>query len=101
MGGSRVQNWFVYIIEASDDSLYTGITTDMQRRWCQHRDGKGAKYFRGRSPSKLAYLEACADRSGASQREAAIKQLTRKQKQMLIQSATNAVDNVVEEGVVN
>lgn len=99
--GSRVQNWFVYIIEASDHSLYTGITTDMQRRWCQHRDGKGARYFRGRSPSKLAYLEACADRSGASQREAAIKKLTRQQKQMLIQSAANVVDSVVEEGVVN
>lgn len=99
--GCRVQDWCVYIIEASDGSLYTGITTDMQRRWCQHRDGKGARYFRGRSPSKLAYLETCVDRSGASQREAAIKQLTRKQKQMLIQSTTNAVDSVIKEGVVN
>ena len=87
-----MHSWLVYIIKASDGSLYTGITTDIERRWREHCDGKGAKYFRGRSPSDLAYMEACQDRSGASRREAAIKQLTRKQKQLLIQSGANALD---------
>jgi putative endonuclease len=87
-----MQSWLVYIIEASDGSLYTGITTDIERRWREHSNGKGARYFWGRSPSNLAYVEACQDRSGASRREAAIKQLTRKQKQLLIQSGANALD---------
>jgi len=78
-------SWTVYIIEASDDSLYTGISTDVDRRWQQHVDGKvGAKYFRGRSPRKLVYQEPALDRSAASIREAAIKKLSRQQKLDLI-----------------
>lgn len=78
--------WFVYIIEASDGSLYTGITTDVERRFAQHLSGTGAKYFRGRSPVKVVYTEADHDRGSASVREAAIKKLTREQKQQLIVS---------------
>jgi putative endonuclease len=77
-------NWFVYIIEASDRSLYTGITTDLDKRFAQHLSGKGAKYFKGRTPVKMVYTEADHDRSSASLREAAIKKLTRQQKQALI-----------------
>jgi putative endonuclease len=77
-------NWFVYIIEASDGSLYTGITTDLDKRFAQHLSGKGAKYFKGRAPVKMVYTEADHDRSSASIREAAIKKLTRHQKQQLI-----------------
>ena len=77
-------NWTVYIIQASDNSLYTGITTDMERRWLQHSNNKGAKYFRGRSPVKIVYREEGFNRSTASIREAAIKQLSRKQKLQLI-----------------
>jgi putative endonuclease len=80
-----VQCWQVYIIEASDSKLYTGITTDMDQRWQQHQSGKGAKFFRGRTPRKLLYLEQHPDRSSASKREAEIKQLTRAQKQQLIE----------------
>jgi putative endonuclease len=81
------KNWCVYIIEASDNSLYTGITTDMERRWEQHSGGKGgAKFFRGRSPKVLRFLEKDHCRSSASQREAAIKKLSRPSKLKLIES---------------
>ncbi len=79
-----MKNWQVYIILCSDKTLYTGITTDVERRFAQHRDGTGAKYFRGRTPQKLVYLEPGHDRSRASQREAEIKKMTRSEKLQLI-----------------
>lgn len=78
-------SWQVYIIEASDQRLYTGITTDVERRFEQHASGKGgARFFRGRSPRALRYIEESADRSSASKREAAIKKLSRSEKLALI-----------------
>lgn len=80
--------WTVYIIEASDTSLYTGISTDVERRWQQHLTGKaGAKFFRGRKPVRLLYQEAAANRSEASRREVQIKRLNRTEKWRLIQTA--------------
>jgi putative endonuclease len=73
-------NWQVYIILCSDDSLYTGITTDIARRFRQHATGGGAKYFRGRSPVRVVYLEDGHCRSSATCREAAIKSLSRIEK---------------------
>lgn len=73
--------WFVYIIRASDGRLYTGITTDVQRRFDEHgRPGKGARFFRGRRPVKVVYTETHPDRSSALKREAAIKNLNRDEK---------------------
>lgn len=73
------------MIEASDGSLYTGITTDVARRFEEHREGKqGARYFNGREPQRVVYVEPAEDRSSASKREAAIKQLRRQQKLELI-----------------
>ena len=77
-------SWFVYIIKASDDSYYTGITTDLKRRFKQHSNGSGAKYFKGRKPVGIVYSEAGHDRSSASVREAAIKKLTRLEKERLV-----------------
>ncbi len=79
-------SWTVYIIEASDGSLYTGITTDMERRWQEHAVGlRGAKFFcAGRRPQRLCYQEAAVDRSAATRRELAIKRLSRTQKLSLI-----------------
>ena len=68
-------SWQVYIILCTDGSLYTGITTDVERRYKQHRDGTGAKYFRGRSPQRVVFLEKGHNRSSASRREAEIKKL--------------------------
>jgi putative endonuclease len=79
-------NWFVYMIEASDKSYYTGITTDVERRFDEHCSSTlGAKYFNGRSPIKVIYQEAEHSRSSASKREYAIKKLSRRQKELLVQ----------------
>ena len=78
-------NWCVYMILCSDDSLYTGITTDMERRLKQHEEGRGAKYFRGRSPKKVVYLEQGLSRSLATRREIQIKTLSRAEKLNLVQ----------------
>ena len=80
----------MYIILCSDDTLYTGITTDIERRMRQHAAGQGAKYFRGRKPKELLYLEGGHDRSAASKRESSIKKMKRADKQLLAGSITNA-----------
>ncbi len=78
-------SWYVYIVRASDQSLYTGITTDPERRLAEHQSGKaGAKYFRGRTALEMVYLEVSTDRSSASKREAQIKKLSRLEKLALI-----------------
>jgi putative endonuclease len=78
-------SWYVYIVRAADNSLYTGITTDPTRRLAEHQSGRaGAKYFRGRAAVEIVYLEASINRSAASIREAAIKKLSRDQKLALI-----------------
>ena len=77
--------WHVYIIEASDGSLYTGITTDVERRFAEHcGQTRGAKYFRGRAPKKVVYTQCQPDRSNAQKREAEIKNLSREMKMELI-----------------
>lgn len=77
-------NWQVYIILCSDDSLYTGITTDMERRFLQHEQGRGAKYFRGRKPLRVIYREDGHSRSSAARREAGIKAMNRPDKLGLV-----------------
>ena len=76
--------WYLYILRCKDDSLYTGITTDVEKRLEAHRSGKGAKYTRGRGPLELAYMEECGDHSAALKREAEIKRLPREEKLKLI-----------------
>ena len=77
-------NWYLYILRCGDGTLYTGITTDVEKRLEAHRSGKGAKYTRGRSPLELAYQEVCGSHSDALKREAEVKKLSRKQKEMLL-----------------
>lgn len=77
--------WYVYMIKASDGSLYTGVTTDVQRRFDEHcSPNKGARFFRGRKPLEVVYSEIHPDRSSALKREAAIKRLTRAEKLALL-----------------
>lgn len=76
--------WHVYMILCSDNSLYTGITTDIERRFIQHAEGRGARYFRGRQPLKVVYLEHDHSRSSAARREARIKAMTREEKILLV-----------------
>jgi putative endonuclease len=82
-------NWQVYMILCSDDSLYTGITTDVARRLEQHAALRGARYFRARRPRAIVYLESGHSRSSASRREALIKRLKRPAKEDLIASVRN------------
>jgi len=76
--------WHVYIILCSDNSFYTGITTDIGRRINEHNSGKAASYTRGRRPVKLFYQESCRSRSEALKREFQIKSLSQKEKIALI-----------------
>ena len=79
-------SYFVYILECSDGSLYTGITKDITKRLNEHNTSdKGAKYTKARRPVKLLYEESSLDRSSASKREYTIKKLTRLKKLELIQ----------------
>ena len=77
--------YWIYILRCRDGTLYTGSTTDPQRRLAVHQSGKGAKYTRGRGPLELAYREECGDHSTALKREAEIKKLSREEKEKLIQ----------------
>ena len=76
--------WYLYILQCGDGSLYTGITTDVEKRLEAHRSGKGAKYTRGRSPLELKYREACGAHSDALKRELEVKRLSREEKLALI-----------------
>lgn len=75
---------YVYILSCGDGTLYTGWTTDLEKRVKVHNQGKGAKYTRSRLPVKLLYSEEYSEKGEALRREAAIKKLTRRQKEKLI-----------------
>ncbi len=76
--------FYCYIVECADGTLYTGWTTDPERRVKEHNAGRGALYTRWRRPVELKYLEEVHDRSTAQRRENAIKKLTRKKKLQLV-----------------
>lgn len=79
-------SWHVYILECGDGTLYTGITNDLERRVDEHNAGTGAKCTRARLPVKLVYSERKRNRSYASKRETAIKNLSRDEKISLMNS---------------
>lgn len=79
-----MDKYYTYILECKDSTLYTGYTTDLERRIRVHNDGKGAKYTKIRRPVKLVYHEIFDNKSDALKREYALKQLSRKQKLALI-----------------
>lgn len=73
-------NWVCYLLQCADNTLYCGITNDLDKRLTAHNAGEGAKYTRGRTPVKLRYCEPCADKSAALKREREIKALSRAEK---------------------
>ena len=77
-------DWYVYILECNDQSLYTGITNDLKKRIIAHNSGKGAKYTKARLPVKLVYKESCKTKSDSLKREFEIKKLKRTEKLNLI-----------------
>lgn len=90
-----LMSWFIYMIEVSDGSYYTGISNDVSRRISIHQKGLGSKYVRSRLPVKrVVYLEPAKNKSAALKREYAIKRLSRKKKEELI---CNIRANIAEE----
>lgn len=77
----------VYVLSCADDTLYTGYTTDVARRVAEHDADEGAKYTRGRTPVELVHVESFESRSAAMSREYAIKQLSRAEKEQLVESS--------------
>ena len=77
---------YTYILKCKDGSLYTGWTKKLEKRVNDHNEGRGAKYTKSRRPVELMYYETFATKEEAMSREYVIKQLTRKQKEILIQS---------------
>ena len=77
-------NWLVYMLECSDNSIYTGITNNLEERLKKHQSGNGAKYLRGRLPIKLVYKENFINRSEATKREIYIKKMKKNEKKNLI-----------------
>ena len=91
---TQTRKWCVYMVSCSDNSLYTGITTDIERRMQQHNSDKGgARYTRSRRPVTLTYLEYTDSRSKAAKREYHIKQLSVEQKRSLIVAYTESLSS--------
>jgi putative endonuclease len=87
MADGQKKSWFVYVILTERNALYTGITTDVERRFQQHMEvycgvekSKGAKFFRSQKPLHICYQKVFADRSSASQWEYQLKKMPRKKK---------------------
>ncbi len=76
--------WKLYMLRCRDGSLYTGITTDVQKRVAAHNTGKGAKYTRSRKPVELVYQEDCEDHSHALRRELEMKALSKEEKERFL-----------------
>jgi putative endonuclease len=78
-----LSTWFVYMLRCVDNSLYTGITNNLEKRLKAHNEGKGAKYTRGRGPVVMVYQKECESQSDALKQELAMKKLTTEQKRRL------------------
>lgn len=79
--------WSIYLIRCADNSLYTGIATDVSRRVSEHEAGRlGAKYLRGRGPLTLVFQQTVGDRSRASRVEYYVKRLSKREKEALVDS---------------
>ena len=78
--------WYIYIVCCADNTLYTGITTNLERRLREHNTANvGSKYIRSKRPATLVYKESVKTRSNALKREAAIKRLSHQEKLLLIE----------------
>lgn len=83
----RSEKWFLYILKCADESLYTGITKDIERRFKMHSEGKAARYTRTRRPLEIVYQEICRTRTDALVRECRVKALPKLKKLALIEKS--------------
>ena len=86
MNNNKMNNWFLYLIRCKHGQLYTGITTDVERRFEEHKshDKKGSKYLRGKSPLKLVMKKRIGNKSLAMKIEAEVKKLSKAKKELLV-----------------
>ena len=91
--------WWLYILRCADDTLYCGITSNLERRIAQHNAGVGAKYTRGRGPVKLAYSEECRSKSEALKFEIQAKKMKRTDKLRLIQAESKLIQFLSQQPV--
>jgi putative endonuclease len=77
-------SWSLYILKCSDGTFYTGVTTDLERRFREHQEGKASRFTRTRRPVALVYQEPCGTRSQALSRECAVKSMARRRKEDLV-----------------
>lgn len=82
--------FYVYMVRCKNNSLYTGWTTDLERRVKEHNNGTGSKYVRANGPVELVYFEEMSDKIEATKREYQIKQLTKKKKEQLVSQHHNS-----------
>jgi|SRR5471030_1440620 len=85
--------WFLYLLRTPSGMLYTGITTDVERRLAQHQSGKGAKALRGKGPLQLVFHCPAGDRSLASKLEIKVKKLTKVQKEKLVKQSPENLEH--------
>ena len=84
--------WYLYMVRCADTALYTGIATDVARRFAEHRGDNGAKYLRGRGPLQLVFAVEAGSRAQASQMESKLKRLARRDKEAIAQGRKSLVD---------
>jgi len=89
-GALRRRGWCLYLVKCADSSLYTGITSDLQRRIAQHNSGTASRYTRSRLPVELVHCEGCRDKSAALKKEYRVKSLSRSAKEAYIAGKTRA-----------
>jgi len=78
------KTWFLYLIRCNNGALYTGITTNVERRFSEHKQGKGAKFLRGKGPLELVFQQQLGDHSEALKTEALIKKMKKSDKEALV-----------------
>jgi putative endonuclease len=83
-GDTTPAQWHLYLVRCPDGALYTGITTDVERRLAAHRDNRGAKRLRGRSPLQLVFSQAVGDRTQAMRVERRVKALSKSEKECIV-----------------
>jgi len=80
------KQWFLYLVRCNNGSLYTGITTDVERRFCEHQSGKGAKFLRGKGPLELVFQLQLENHSTALKTEMLVKKMNKQDKETLVQT---------------
>ncbi|MGD9096660.1 MAG: GIY-YIG nuclease family protein [Desulfobacterales bacterium] len=91
-----MSHWYLYLVRCGDGSLYTGVTTDVDRRFKAHQEAQGAKYLKGRGPLALVYREKIGDKRLAFRAEHAVKRWPRDRKERLIRAGSGCLERIGE-----